>query len=104
MIIFNISHKSSIRLNIVRDGESIETKLMRMVENNEPIRDNFGGNMIYMERGDGIDADCNPRTDKHLIAIDAAGHIGKSKIAKRYGDTKAGVVENSATDAGDNAA
>lgn len=104
MLQFNIKNKSSIRLDIVKDGMMIETKLARMIENNEPIKDKFGGTLIYMDRADGVSADCNPRTDKHLIAIEVAGTIGKSRVAKRTNDLNAGkTTDNSGTNA-DNAA
>ena len=52
-----------------QDGESIETKVQRITENNEPITD--GAPIIYTNREDGVLAAYNIRTDRWDIAQQA---------------------------------
>lgn len=61
-------------------GERIETKVLRMLNNKEPIKD--GAPMIYTERKDGVQAGYNIRTDRFELAADAMDSIHRSKIAK----------------------
>ena len=52
-----------------KEGEFIEEKVARVVENKEPIED--GAPIIYTERKDGVIPAYNIRTDKWDIAMDA---------------------------------
>lgn len=63
------------------EGETIETKIERILTSGEPITD--GAPIIYMERKDGINPDYDVRTDRWDAAIDAMDVVAKSKIAKR---------------------
>jgi len=83
MIRYNIQNRSvtSIKANSVTEGESIEQKMDRVINNNEPISD--GAPIIYSERKEGVIPDYDIRTDRWDIAIDAMTTIAKSKIAKR---------------------
>ena len=47
-------------------GESIETKIRRMAEEREPIKDAVG--LIHTEEVDGVQSDYNVRTDKWEIS------------------------------------
>uniref|UniRef100_A0AAU8AYM4 Uncharacterized protein n=1 Tax=Dulem virus 224 TaxID=3145701 RepID=A0AAU8AYM4_9VIRU len=69
------------------EGESIETKVARITENNEPISD--GAPIIYTNREDGVVAAYNIRTDKWDIAQAAMDAIHKTNAAKtnNYGKT-----------------
>ena len=64
------------------EGESLETKVSRMVKNKEPINAE-GIGMIYTERKKGVLPETNVRTDRWEIATDAMGVVEKSHKAKR---------------------
>lgn len=64
----------------VSEGESIEQKVRRVVENKEPISD--GAPIIFTEKKDGILPQFNIRTDKWDIALDAMDKVQASRIAK----------------------
>lgn len=63
------------------EGETIEMKIERIVNNKEPIKD--GAPILYTERKEGIRASTNIRTDRFEIAVEAADKISKSYKAKR---------------------
>lgn len=65
------------------EGESIETKVSKLVENNEPITD--GAPIIYTEKKDGVLPQYDIRTDKWEIAQSAMDLANASKIAKSKG-------------------
>lgn len=73
--------KTSIARNTSYEGETIENKVERIVNNKEPITD--GAPLIYTDRKDGVIAATNIRTDRFEIAIDATDKIAKAHIAKR---------------------
>ena len=62
-------------------GEPLEHKINRIVNNKEPIKD--GAPLIYTERKEGIRASTNIRTDRWEIAIDGTDKIAKSYQARR---------------------
>lgn len=70
------------------EGESIEDKIKRIVNNKEPIKD--GAPLIYTDRKDGVKEAYNIRTDRFEVAINAMDKVNKAKIAKRDapGETK----------------
>ena len=61
-------------------GESIEQKCARIVENKEPISD--GAAIVYTEKKDGVLPQYDIRTDKWEIAQNAMDTVNKAKIAK----------------------
>ena len=61
-------------------GESIETKVRRIVENNEPITD--GAPIIYTNRDDGVLPAYNIRTDRWEVAQAAMESINQANLAK----------------------
>lgn len=63
------------------EGETIEDKVERIMNNGEPITDNAP--IIYTERKDGIGAMYDIRTDRFDLAIDATTKIEQSLRAKR---------------------
>jgi len=65
----------------VTEGESIEEKVERIVNNKEPIKD--GAPPMFTERGKGVLASTNIRTDRFLVAIEATEKIEKSYKARR---------------------
>lgn len=62
------------------EGESIEEKCARIVENNEPISD--GAPLTYTKRADGVKPEYNIRTDKWDIAIETMEKVAQAKKNK----------------------
>lgn len=78
--------RSELKVNESREGETMEQKVQRIVEQKEPIKD--GAPLIYTERKDGVQAGYNIRTDRFEIAVEAMDKVTKSQIAKRSGVVK----------------
>lgn len=74
--------KNNNRLKSIEiyEGESIETKCARILQNKEPITDTAP--IIYTAKEDGILPAYNIRTDRFDIAIDAYDKITKSSVKK----------------------
>lgn len=64
----------------VYEGETIENKVRRVVENNEPISD--GAPIIHTNREEGVIAGYNIRTDRWDTALMAMDAVNKTNIAK----------------------
>lgn len=62
------------------EGESIETKVARLMETGEPIKD--GAPIVYTLKKDGVRPEFDIRTDKWDIAQRAMDNVNASKIAK----------------------
>lgn len=62
------------------EGESIEKKCARMVENNEPISD--GVPLAFTKRADGVKPEYNVRTDKWDIAQESMEKVSEAKRNK----------------------
>ena len=65
------------------EGETIEKRVAKLIENNEPITD--GAPIIYTEKKDGVLPQYDVRTDKWDIAQSAMDLANASKIAKSKG-------------------
>ena len=76
---YNTNKPTKIRVNTSIEGETIEMKVRRIVDNKEPITD--GAPLIYGPKGE-IMAGHNIRTDRFEIAVDATDIISKANIAK----------------------
>ena len=63
-----------------QEGESIETKVSRITENNEPITD--GAPIIYTNREDGVLPAYNIRTDRWDVAQAAMDAVNQANLAK----------------------
>lgn len=70
-----------MKVNQAYEGETIEEKMDRIVNNNEPISD--GAPLIYTERKDGVMPEYDIRADKWDIAIDAMDKVAESNKMKR---------------------
>ena len=70
-------------VNESTEGERIEAKVERLVNNKEPIRD--ASPIIYTDKKEGVLPAYNARTDRWEIAIDAMDKVHKSGLAKRDG-------------------
>ncbi len=62
------------------EGETIEDKCCRIIENNEPITD--GAPIVHTKRADGVQAQYNIRTDKWDVALTAMDKVAESKKNK----------------------
>lgn len=86
-----------------QEGESIETKVRRITENNEPITD--GSPIIYTNRDDGVLPAYNIRTDRWEIAQAAMDAVNQANLAKSKNYGKVEQQEQNALDSkeiGDN--
>lgn len=76
-----VKSKSQLKSVEVYEGETIETKVSRIINEKAPIED--GAPIIFTERTDGVLPSYNIRTDRWDVAIDAMDKVNKAKIAKR---------------------
>lgn len=73
--------KTHIKKNLGLEGEPIEIKMRRIIENNERIEGEAP--LIYTERSEGVLPSYNIKTDRFDAALDATDKIAKSIAAKR---------------------
>lgn len=64
------------------EGETIEMKIDRFINNKETITDK-GSIPIYMERKEGVNKAYNIRTDRWEVAVEAMDKVSKSYQARR---------------------
>lgn len=83
---YNKIQATTINRNTSYQGERIEEKINRIVNNKEPITD--GAPLIYTERKHGVQPEYNPKTDRFEIAIDAMDKVTKAHLAKREQNIK----------------
>lgn len=76
-----VKSKSQLKSVEVYEGETIETKVSRIINEKAPIED--GAPIIFTDRADGVLPAYDIRTDRWDIAIDAMDKVNKAKIAKR---------------------
>lgn len=88
--------RTSLYINDSVEGETIEMKIERIVNNKEPIKD--GAPLIYTERKEGIRPSTNIRTDRFEVAIEATEKIAKSYQARREERAKTKEPEKPAGD------
>lgn len=86
-------------------AESIESKVQRIMNNNEPIKNEV--QMIYTSSADGVLPETNIRTDKWELAVESMDKVTEQKLTKRKEKAEAKVVdfqkpEEKITSAGDN--
>lgn len=86
----NKANQHRVKVNNSYEGESIERKIDRILNNKEPITD--GSPVIYTERKDGVRPEYDIRTDRFEVAVDAMDKVQKSHTARRQErlDEKAG--------------
>ena len=90
--------RTKIKVNASVQGEMIEHKIERIVNNKEPIKD--GAPRIYTERKKGVEPQYNIRTDRFEIAVEASDKIAKSYKARREERHKKPDPDQSKKDAG----
>src|SRR5690554_2186233 len=78
---YSLRRDTQLNVNDSVEGESIENKIERLIENNEPISDSAP--IIYTEREDGILPQYDIRTDRFELAIDAMDKVSATLVAKR---------------------
>lgn len=74
---------TSIRKRDVVEGETMELRMARILENKDTVKDN--AQLMYTDRKDGVRPEFNPKTDRFEVAIDAMDKVSKSYIARRSG-------------------
>lgn len=62
------------------EGEILIKKIQRILDENEPLTD--GAPMIYTPKEAGVRADCNIRTDKWDIAMNAMDKVNNYKLSQ----------------------
>lgn len=77
----NEQGKTTLSINNSVEGETIEMKIERIVNNKEPITD--GAPIVYSERNEGVVAAYDIRTDRWEVAIDAMDKVAATHKAKR---------------------
>lgn len=78
------------------EAESIEDKVRRIVDENEPIED--GAPIIYTELKDGVRPEFNIRTDKWQIAIDAMDKVSNYEASKYLNGVNPNIKEEKETE------
>lgn len=78
---FKQATTTDIARNTSYEGETIEAKIRRIVNNNEPISD--GAPLIYTDRKSGVQPEYNIRTDRFEVAVEGMDKVAKAQIAKR---------------------
>lgn len=72
---------TTLRRNTGYEGETIEQKIHRIVNNKEPIKDSAP--IVYTERKNGVEAQYNIRTDRFEIAVETMDNGAKGHQARR---------------------
>lgn len=78
----NYAPKYRLRINESKEGEPIEFKIERKVNNGEPMNEP-GVQLLYTERAKGVLPETDIRTDRFEVAIEATDKIAKSFAARR---------------------
>lgn len=89
---YNKAKRTTLVVNKGYQGETIEQKVNRIVNNKEPIEDSAP--LIYTDRKEGVLPDYNPRADRWDHALDAMDAVTKSHKAKRLENLKAKEEKN----------
>lgn len=75
------AYKSNIKSNPSYLGESLEDKVRRVIDNQEPIEQISP--IIYTERKDGVLPQYDIRTDRFEVAQTAMDQVSRMRITKR---------------------
>lgn len=84
----NITPRNQLQSVETYEGETIEQKIKRILDENEPIKD--GAPIIYTEKRDGVLPAYNIRTDRWAIAIDAMDKVSSYEASKYLRDGNIG--------------
>ena len=72
---------NGIKRNTSTEGETIEQKIFRLINNKEPLTDKV--DLIYTERREGVRAETDIRTDKWELAAHLMSTASNSKREAR---------------------
>lgn len=67
-------------IKMTEEGETLIKKIQRILDENEPLTD--GAPMIYTPKQAGVREDCNIRTDKWEIAMNAMDRVNNYKLSE----------------------
>lgn len=83
-------------------GETLIKKIQRILDENEPLTD--GAPMIYTPKQAGVRDDCNIRTDKWALAMNAMDRVNSYKLTEylKEGTTEAPNKPDGQTEGGVN--
>lgn len=65
-------------IEMTENGETLIKKIQRILDENEPLTD--GAPMIYTPKQAGVRDDCNIRTDKWTLAMNAMDRVNNYKL------------------------
>lgn len=65
-------------IEMTENGETLIKKIQRILDENEPLTD--GAPLIYTPKQEGVRDDCNIRTDKWALAMDAMDRVNNYKL------------------------
>ena len=65
-------------IKMIEEGETLIKKIQRILDENEPLTD--GAPMIYTPKEAGVRDDCNVRTDKWALAMEAMVRVNDYKL------------------------
>lgn len=71
-------------IEITEKGETLIKKIQRILDENEPLTD--GAPMIYTPKQEGVRDDCNIRTDKWELAMQAMDRVNAYKVSEYLKD------------------
>ena len=83
---------TSLEINQGYQAETIEQKVDRIKNNNEPISE--AAPLIYTERKDGVQPEYNIRTDKMEVALDAMIVASEKRKADRLARAEARIKKD----------
>lgn len=81
-------------------GESLERRIERKINNNEPMDGMDNTPLIYTERKDGVGKGYDIRTDRWEVAVEASDTVHKGRAAKRDKKAKKEVIDLKNEEAG----
>lgn len=71
-------------IEIKEEGETLIKKIQRIMDENEPLKD--GAPLIYTPKQAGVRADCDIRTDKWKLAMEAMNRVNEYKLSEYLKD------------------
>lgn len=86
-----IKEKHNIASVECHEGEAIEDKVRRILDENEPIKD--GAPIIYTDKKDGVLPEYNIRTDRWEIAMQAMDKVNSYQASQYLKNGEVGELE-----------
>lgn len=87
-------------IKMAEEGETLTKKIQRILDENEPLTD--GAPIIYTPKQAGVREDCNIRTDKWEIAMNAMDRVNNYKLSEylKKGEAEAPTKAKDQTEGG----